>query len=650
MERHELKTEPLRVPLGVKLADSSPPREVSHQTEVLPINVATCSFLQSFAVIDLDGFDALLGKEWLSDCNPRIDFVTHEVQLQNGSFVADGRRLLPGLPDQREGTASLHFISGRSAAKSLRKGCEGYLCWVEQIPDMDSEQLPKLPIEVEGERKEQMKTLLGRFTDCFPDHLPARLPPFRDVNHEIDLEPGSSPPSRPAYRMSKPEVEELEKQLEELLQNEFIQPSKSPYGAPVFFIKKKDGSFRLVCDWRQLNKITIKNKVCLPNVEDLFDVVQGSLFFSRLDLASGYHQVRIRDEDIHKTAINTPLGHFEYKVMGFGLTNALATFTMMMSNVLRPFLRKSVVVFLDDILIFSRSWDDHLKHLEEVFTALRKHQLFCKPSKCVLGVTSVKFLGHIISRSSLKPDDEKVAAVRDWPVPRSVSDIRRFLGFTNYFRRFIDHYSDIARPLEESTGRYSRFAWSTAQQMAFEKLKECLLTAPVLQLVDSTKKLRLVTDASDCAVAGVLLQESCPNDWHPIAYTSRRLTKAETNYHATERETLAVIHALHTWKIYLYKSFEIISDNRAVTYLRTKKDLTRREARWIDFLAEFEFTIAHCPGRENLADSLSRRPDLEAFLMEGQFILDSEEDRELRSDYQADRKAQAIIDRLSKSE
>ena len=160
----------------------------------------------------------------------------------------------------------------------------------------------------------------------------------------------------------------------------------------------------------------------------------------------------------------------------------------------------------------------------------------------------------------------------------------------------------------------------------------------------------VTSDASDCAVAGVLLQESCPNDWHPIAYTSRRLNKAETNYHATERETLAVIHALHTWQIYLYKSFEIITDNRAVTYLRTKKDLTRREARWIDFLAEFEFTIAHCPGRENLADSLSRRPDLEAFLMEGQFILDSEEDRELRSDYQADRKAQAIIDRLSKSQ
>ena len=295
---------------------------------------------------------------------------------------------------------------------------------MEQIADTESEQTRKLSIQVEGESKEQVKDLFENFKDCFPDHLPARLPPLRAVNHEINLDPGSIPSCHPAYRMSKPEIEELERQLGELLKNEFIQPSKSPYEAPVFFIKKKDGSLRLVCDWRHLNKITIKNKVCLPNVEDLFDMVQGSTFFSKLDLASGYHQVRIREEDIHKTAINTPLGHFEYKAMGFGLINAPETFTMMMNKVLRPFLRKSVVVFLDDILIFSRSWEDHLKHLEEVFEALRKHQQFCKPSKCVLAATSVKFLGHIISGTFLKPDDEKVEAVRDWPAPRSVSGIR----------------------------------------------------------------------------------------------------------------------------------------------------------------------------------------------------------------------------------
>ena len=210
---------------------------------------------------------------------------------------------------------------------------------------------------------------------------------------------------------------------------------------------------------------------------------------------------------------------------------------------------------------------DHLKHLEEVFEVLRKHQLFCKPSMCVLGKTSVKFLGHIISGTFLKPDDEKVEVVRDWPAPRSVSNIRRFLGLTNYFRCFIDHCSDIARPLEEATGQHTRFSWSTPQQKAFDRLKECLLTSPVLQLVDSTKKLHLVMDTSDFIVAGVLLQEDGSSDWHPIAYTSRRLNSAEQNYHATERETLAVTHSLQTWRIYFYKPFEIVTDNRAVTYL-----------------------------------------------------------------------------------
>ena len=259
----------------------------------------------------------------------------------------------------------------------------------------------------------------------------------------------------------------------------------------------------------------------------------------------------------------------------------------------------------------------------------------------------------IISGTFLKPDDEKVEAVRDWPAPRSVSDIRRFLGFTNLFRRFIDHNSDIARPLEEATGRYTRFSWSTAQQKGFDRLNECLLTAPVLQLVDSNKKLRLVPDASDCAVAGVLLQEDGSGDWHPISYTSRRLNSAEQNDHATERETLAVIHSLQTWRIYFYKPFKIVTDNRAVTYilyLRTKKDLTRREARWIDLLADFDFSITHRPGRENLADSLSRRPDLEVFAIEGQRVLHSEEEHVNRFNYEADRRAQAIIGRLAKSQ
>ena len=195
-----------------------------------------------------------------------------------------------------------------------------------------------------------------------------------------------------------------------------------------FFIKKSDGSFRLVCDWRELNKITVKNEACLPNIDDIFDTIQGSKYFTKLDLRSGYNQVRVRDEDVAKTAINTPLGHYEFKVMGFGLCNAPATFQSLMNDVLRPYLRKFVVVFLDDILIFSRNWKEHVKHVRLVLETLRKHQLYCKPSKCLFGATETLYLGHCVTGSTIAPDRKKLQAVENWPVPRNVSQVRSFLG------------------------------------------------------------------------------------------------------------------------------------------------------------------------------------------------------------------------------
>ena len=206
------------------------------------------------------------------------------------------------------------------------------------------------------EEQQKLLTLLQEFSDVLPSDLPSKLPPKRTVNHDIDLIPGSSTPSRPPYRLSKPLLDELEVQIKSLLDKGFIDYSKSPYGSPVFFVKKSDGTFRLVCDWRELNKITIKNEACLPNINDLFDTIQGSKYFSKLGLRSSYNQVRIREADVHKTAFNTPLGHFEFKVMGFGLCKAPATFQSLMTQILRPYLRKFVVVFLDNILIFRSNW------------------------------------------------------------------------------------------------------------------------------------------------------------------------------------------------------------------------------------------------------------------------------------------------------
>ena len=330
----------------------------------------------------------------------------------------------------------------------------------------------------------------------------------------------------------------------------------------------------------------------------------------------------------------------------FGLTNAPATFMSAMNDVLRPFIRKCVVVFLDDILVFSHSWEEHLADLDSVLTALAREEFYCKRSKCQFASLSVSFLGHVVTGHTIAPDPEKIRAVASWRVPASTTEVRRFLGFANFFRRFVKGYASIARPLEELTGKYSRFSWGQQHQAAFVKLRNALLSAPVLKLANIEKPFRVMTDASDIAISGVLLQCDDQEQWHPVAYTSRRLRPEERNYTALERETLAAIHALRVWKLYLFKPFELITDNQGVTYLKSKPGLSKREARWAEFLADFAVTIKHCSGKDNVADALSRCSSVELSPVE----VSAEQDRDFQSQlergYENDKKMLAIINRL----
>ena len=341
--------------------------------------------------------------------------------------------------------------------------------------------------------------------------------------------------------------------------------------------------------------------------------------------------------------------------MGFGLTNAPATFMSLMNHIMRPFLRKFVVVFLDDILVFRTVG----RSTSSIWIQCCPQSLFCNVIKCEFALESVRFLGHIVSGIDLRPDPEKIRVVRDWKEPTSVTGIRQFLGFTNYFRRFIEGYSFIARPLEELTGKNKRFSWSQECQAAFEALRKALISAPILRLPDVSKSFRLVTDASNTAVAGVLLQRDESEDWHPVAYTSRRLRVEERNYHANERETLAVIHALRVWRTYLFKPFEVVTDNQAVTYLLSKKQLSSRETRWLDLLAHFDMTISHKPGCENIADAISRAllatpdplPDESPAYVTlgseiGEFCQEEETARLLFEGYSNDTYFQSIISKL----
>ncbi|KAI3685705.1 hypothetical protein L6452_34962 [Arctium lappa] len=322
--------------------------------------------------------------------------------------------------------------------------------------------------KLEKKKLEDVKVVC-EFPEVFPDNL-LGLPLDRQVEFRIDLIPGAAPIARAPYRLAPSEMQEMMDQLQELLEKGFIRPSSSPWGAPVLFVKKKDGTMRMCIDYRELNKATVKNKYPLPRIDDLFDQLQGAGCFSKINLRSGYHQVKVREEDVPKTAFRTRYGHYEFLVMPFGLTNAPAVFMDLMNRVCRPFLDKSVIVFIDDILVYSKSKTEHEQHLREVLEVLRKESLFAKFSKCEFWLEEVQFLGHVVTRDGVKVDPSKIEAMMNWEPPKSPSEIRSFLGLAGYYRRFIQDFSKIASSLTALTRKNVKFVWTETQEKAFRTL------------------------------------------------------------------------------------------------------------------------------------------------------------------------------------
>ncbi|GJV30603.1 putative nucleotidyltransferase, ribonuclease H [Tanacetum coccineum] len=291
--------------------------------------------------------------------------------------------------------------------------------------------------------------IVKEFPKVFPEDLPG-LPPFRQVEFQIDLIPGATRVARAPYRLAPSEMQELSNQLQELADRGFIRPSTSPWGAPVLFVKKKDGSFRMCIDYRELNKLTIKNRYPLPKIDDLIDQLQGSSVYLKIDLRSGYHQLRVRDEDIPKTAFRTRYGHYEFQVMPFGLTNAPAVFMDLMNRVCKPYLDKFVIVFIDDILIYSRNKEEHANHLRIILELLKKEKLYAKFSKCDLWIRIVQFIRHLIDSQGLHVDPAKIEAVKNWASPTTPTKIRQFLGLAGYYWRFIEAFQLLKQKLYEA--------------------------------------------------------------------------------------------------------------------------------------------------------------------------------------------------------
>jgi hypothetical protein len=385
---------------------------------------------------------------------------------------------------------------------------------------------------------------------------------------------------------------------------EFICPSVSPWGAPVLFVKKKDRTLRLCINFRQLNKVIVKNKYPFPRIDDLFNQLKDAKVFSKIDLRSGYHQVRIKDEDINKTAFRTRYDHYEFTVVLFGLSNAPIVFMCLMNGVFRDYLDKFVIVFLDDILVYSKSEEEHEQHLRMVLEVPREHQLYSKLRKCLFYQEQIHYLGHVISKDGIVVDSEKIEAITEWSAPKNMTEVRSFMGLAGYYRRFIAGFSRIAHPITSLQKKEKKFQWREDCEKRFQQLKQLLTSAPILRIADPNKDFVVCTNVCNEGLGGVL-----SHNGFVICYESIKLKEHERNYATHDLELAAIVHALKKWRHYLMgKRFELRTNHNGLKYLFDQPTLNARQSKWLEFLCKYDFDINHIKGKENkLVDALDKR-------------------------------------------
>ena len=576
-----------RVPLSRRLVVLSPGSNMraAHISHGNQIEIGGSSFSASLIVLGNSDIDVILGMDWLTANAAVIDCAERSVSLK----IPEG-----------------HIVYSPSLTPAIQ------LFSLAALNDDAMEAIQSVPVVCE-------------FPDVFPEELPG-MPPDREVEFVIELEPGTAPISKRPYKMGPAELAELKRQLDEQEKLGFIQHSTSSWGSPTLFVKKRDQTDRLCVDYRALNAKTIKNKYPLPRINDLFDQLAGAVVFSKLDLRSGYHQIKIRKEDVPKTAFTTRYGLYEYTVMSFGLTNAPATFSRLMNSVFMEYLDKFVVVYLDDILVYSKSKEEHEEHLRCVLNKLRENRLYAKFSKCEFWLPQVTYLGHVISAKGIAVNPETVKTIVEWLPPVNVKEVRSFLGLASYCRRFVQNFSKIAKPLTDLLKKGKKYLWTPACQASFETLKEKLTSTPVLVPPDTSKPFQIFCDASLQGLGAVLMQEK-----QVVAYASRQLKTHEINYPTHDLELAAVVFALKVWRHYLLGNrCEIFSDHKSLKYIFTQPDLNLRQRRWIEAINDFDLTINYTPGKANvMADALSRKAYVNNLMMEEQQPLLCEEFRQL---------------------
>ena len=524
--------------------------KVNQELRTITLEVDGHSEQLSLDIVDMK-YDVVLGMSWLKVHNPEIDWSRNRLLFSRCNHRSDS---------SGKATPFTKAIWLRPAGRTLAT---------------------TEPAQCPAEYKEFQELFEEKFgVDALPKHKP--------WDHQINIQEGKHPHVGPLYSLSGKEEEALREYLKKHLAKGYIRAApydldKARAGYPILFVPKKDGSLRLCVDYRKLNDITIKDVYPLPRIDELQDRLQGAKFFTAIDVRDAYYRVRMKEGHEWKTAFRTRYGLYEYCVMPFGLTNAPATFQKLINDALLGYLDIFCVAYLDDVLIFSKTYEEHVKHVKRVLQALKDHSLSVKIEKCEFHKTEVKFLGHIISREGIRMDPEKIEAVLDWPEPQSIKDVQAFLGLANFNRRFIKNYSRIAAPLTDLTKKSdTAFAMTQKARDAFELLKKTFTTAPLLTIFNPELQTILETDASDGAIAAAITQVCDDGKIRPVAYYSRKMTGLELNYNVHNKELLAIVEAFRYWRVYLEglkHTVKVYSDYKNLLYWNTTKQLNRRQVR-----------------------------------------------------------------------
>ncbi|KAI2646182.1 Transposon Tf2-9 polyprotein [Labeo rohita] len=579
-------TEVLSQPLNITAIEGRPLNfsPITHRTKDLTLIIGTHTETIKLYITKLSSPPIILGHPWLVTHDPFISWTTNRI---------------------------VHW--GATCQELCLRAKVGTCSGESEASDVDREGVPI-----------QYRDL----AEVFSKRSAAQLPPHRPYDLAIDLVPGAVPPRGHLYSLSAKERHAMEEYVAEGLRTGTIRPSSSPAAAGFFFVKKKDGGLRPCVDYRGLNQITIKNRHPLPLTNTALDALSGARFFTKLDLRSAYNLVRIREGDEWKTAFITPTGHYETLVMPFGLCNSPAAFQHFINDVLQDMLGRWCYAYLDDILIYSRTLEEHTQHVRAVLQRLLAHQLFCKLEKCAFHQHTTTFLGFVISAQGVAMDPQKLEAVRSWPLPTSLKQLQRFLGFANFYRRFIRGFSSTAAPLTALT-KPSRgeFQLTPEAIQAFKTLCSQFTSAPVLIHPDPAKPFVVEVDASDVGVGAILSQRGPDKKLHPCIFFSRKFNSTQQRYGVGDRELLAIKWALEEWHHWLQGGgdpFTVWTDHQNLTVIRQTKQLNPRQARWALFFEHFNFHLSYRPGSKNTkADALSRQHQRDTAISEPVPVLPS---------------------------